>query len=283
MRTEMLTLVFVCLAGLLPARTPAQSATGSIEITARITPTGARPEPVRQFTLYVISKSYADIVQEVEAKDVLPTRDEFISSLKVSDELKAWMKSHEVMDLTAPDLDKVVTPEEVMNIPEFFAAYQRSNGGGVTNGLPTPKFKPEDKEANPEKYAKQKQDYLAAMKKFIQTHPSTIGGMELELAGVNPNRAWNKLHVDHVKRLAQLGPDTAQTKYLVGKMDTDLDGRALLSGISPGGYWVSSLGMDAAAGDRRLRWDVPVKVEAGQSARLNLSNLNGQDANSTPH
>lgn len=283
MRTKLLTLVFVCLAGLLPVRTPAQSATGSIEITARITPTGARPEPVRQFTLYVISKSYADIVREIEAQDVLPTRDEFISGLKVSDELKTWMKAHEVMDLTAPDLDKVVTPEEVMNIPEFFAAYQRSNGGGVTNGLPTPKFKPEDKEANPEKYAKQKQEYLAAMKKFIQTHPSTIGGMELELAGVNPSRAWDKLHVDHVKHVAQLGPDTAQTKYLVGKMDTDLDGRALLSGVSPGSYWVSSLGMDAAAGDRRLRWDVPVKVEAGQSARLNLSNLNGQDANSTPH
>src|ERR1700690_2336700 len=113
------------------------------------------------------------------------------------------------------------------------------------------------------------------MKKFIQTHPATIGGIEVELAGVNPSRQWDKLHVEHVKRVAQLGPDTAQTKYLVGKVDTDLDGRALLSGLPPGNYWVRSLGMDAAAGDRRLRWNVSVKVEAGQTARLNLSNLNG--------
>src|ERR1700690_1086186 len=134
MRTILPTVALLCLAGALSARTPAQSATGSIDITARITPTGARQEPVRQFTLYVLSKSYADIVEEVEAQDVLPTRDEFISHLKVSDELKAWLKAHDVLDLTAPDMDKLVKPEEVMNVPEFFAAYQRSNGGGGAKG-----------------------------------------------------------------------------------------------------------------------------------------------------
>jgi len=280
MRTVLRTFALLCGVALFNVPLPAQSTTGSIDITARITPTGANPEPVRQFTLYILSRSYADVIKEVEAQDVLPTRDEFINQLKASDELKSWMKAHEMMDLTSPELDKLVTPEDVMRVPEFFAAYQRTNSGGVTRDLPVPKFRDTDKDANPAKYEKLKQEYLAAMKKFIQTHPATISGIELELAGMNPGRQWDNLHVAHTRRVAQLGPDTAQTKYLVGKTDTDLDGHAMFSGLSPGVYWVSSLGMDAASGDRRLRWDVQVKVQASQSAHIDLSNLNGQDANS---
>ena len=44
----------------------AQSPNGTLDFTARITPTAARPEPVRQFTFYVLTKSYADVVKEVE-------------------------------------------------------------------------------------------------------------------------------------------------------------------------------------------------------------------------
>src|SRR6476661_5854193 len=44
----------------------AQSANGGIDLTARVAPTGARPEPVRQFTFYVLTKSYADILKDVE-------------------------------------------------------------------------------------------------------------------------------------------------------------------------------------------------------------------------
>ena len=283
MRNILRTLALLCGSGLIPAPLPAQSTTGSIDIMARITPTGAHPEPVRQFTLYILSKSYAEIVREVEAQDILPTREEFIDHLKASDEQKNWMKAHEVMDLTSPDLDKLITPEDVMRVPEFFAAYVRANSGGVTRDLPIPKFRDTDKEASPAKYQKLKQEYQAAMKKFIQTHPATISGIELELAGINPGREWDNLHAVHKMRVAQLGPDTAQTKYLMAKTDTDLDGRAVISGLSSGTYWVSSLGMDAASGDRRLRWDVPVKVQAGQSAHIDLSNLNGQDANSSLH
>jgi hypothetical protein len=101
---------------------PAQSGTSAIDLTARITPTSARPEPVRQFTFYVLTKSYTDIIKEVEAQDVLPTRDEFIDKLTVSPELKKWMKAHTVMDLTAPELDKVLTPDDIMQVPEFFDA-----------------------------------------------------------------------------------------------------------------------------------------------------------------
>ena len=258
----------------------AQAGTGAIDMTARVTPTGARPEPVRQFTLYVLTKSYADIIKEVEGQDVLPTREEFIDKLTVSPELKTWMKAHNVIDLTAPDLDKVVTTDDIMKVPELFDAYQRTNSGGVTLGIPKPKYHETDKTANPDKYQKQKDEFLSATRKFIETHPATIQGIELELAGANPSMQWEKLNADHKKRIAQMAPDTAQIKYLAGKADTDLDGHAFVSGLPSGKYWISSLGMDAASGDRRLLWDVAVIVQAGHTSQLNLSNINAIDARS---
>ena len=256
----------------------AQSDTGTLHVMVQISPTGARPEPVRQFPLCLLTKSYEDIVKEVEASQPQPTKEQFIEKLKVSRELKDWMKKHDVMDLTQLDFDKLVTPDEIMTVPEFLGAYQRSNSGGVTAGLPSPKFKEADKEANPEKYDKAKQDYMTSMKKFMTAHPSTINGMELELAAVSPKLQWDKMLVDHRKRVAQLAPDLAQSRYLAERIDTDLDGRAGLSGLKPGDYWVSSLGIDAAAGDRHMHWDVRTKIVGGQTTTVTLSNVNGSDA-----
>ena len=281
MRTNWRLLLLCCSLLVFAQLCNGQSATGALEIAVQITPTGARPEPVRQFTLYVLTKSYADIIKEVEGQDVLPAREEFIDNLKCTPQLKKWLKAHDVMDLTMPDFDKLVTPIEIMEVPEFLAAYQRSNSGGVTTGLPIPKYREADREGNPEKYEKQRSEYVKALKKFVETHPATVTGMELELAGVNPKYQWDKLHADHKKKIAQLAPDTAQTKYLVAKTDTDLDGRATVSGLAPATYWVSSLGMYAASGDRRLSWDVAAKVLAAQTTRLALTNINGIDINSS--
>lgn len=281
MRTNWRLLLLCCSLLVFAQLCNGQSATGTLEIAVQITPTGARPEPVRQFTLYVLTKSYADIIKEVEGQDVLPTREEFIDNLKCTPQLKKWLKAHDVMDLTMPDFDKLVTPIEIMEVPEFLAAYQRSNSGGVTSGLPIPKYREADREGNPEKYEKQRSEYVKALKKFVETHPATVTGMELELAGVNPKYQWDKLHADHKKKIAQLAPDTAQTKYLVAKTDTDLDGRVTISGLAPATYWVSSLGMYAASGDRRLSWDVAAKVLAAQTTRLALTNINGIDINSS--
>jgi hypothetical protein len=60
-------------------------------------------------------------------------------------------------------------------------------------------------------------------------------------------------------------------------MQTDLDGHASISGLPAGNYWVSSLGMYASSGDRRLFWDVSVTVQAGHTIHLDLSNLNATD------
>lgn len=267
-------------AGVLPlARVGlAQSETGAVELTARVTPTGARPEPVRQFTFYVLTRSYSDIVKEIEEKDPVPGRDPFIDGLAVSAELKTWLKSHDTLDLAAPDVDKLLTPDDILRVPEFLTAYQSSNSGGVTRGLPKPKYYEADKTEHPEKYEKQKKEYLDSLRKFVRAHPETVSGVELELDAVNPQRKWVALQSERRKRVQRVAPDVAQLKFLAGKADTDLDGRAWLSGLAPGQYWISTLDVDADAGDRRVRWDVPVRVERGKTARVELSNLNSIDA-----
>jgi hypothetical protein len=255
----------------------AQNSPASLDITARITPTAARPEPVRQFMFYILTKSYADIAKEVEGGNVVPPRDEFIDGLKVSKELKTWLKAHETLDLTIPDLDKMLTPDDILHTPEFLAAYQQANSGGVTSGMPKPKFKEADKADHPEKYEKEKQAYYAALKKFIQANPSTVAGVELELDAVNPQKKWVLITSNQKRRVQKLAPEIAQTKYLAAKVETDLEGHAFIRELPPGNYWISSLNLDANIGDARVRWDVPVAVQAGQAFRIELTNLNAAD------
>lgn len=252
--------------------------TGAIEFVARVTPTAARPEPVRQFTFYLLKKSYANIVREAEESDPVPDRDQFIASLSVSQQLKDWFKAHNLVDLTTPELDQMLTGEEIISIPEFLDAYLRANSGGVTAGLPKPKYSDEDKTKNPEKYARQRQEYLAALRKFIDGHHTSLVGMETQLDAVSPHRRWAQIQSEQRRKVLHRAPEVAQTRYLVAKVDTDLDGRALLAGIPPGTYWLSTLGLDAAAGDARLRWDVEVNVQPGQTTRLELTNLNAVES-----
>jgi hypothetical protein len=259
-----------------------QNSSGAVDLTARITPTSARPEPVRQFTFYLLSKSYTEITKDVEAQEALPPRDKFIDDLKISPELKTWLRAHDVMDLTAPTMDHMVTPDEIIHVPEFLLAYQRSNSGGVTHGIPKPKYTDADKTQNPERYQNMHDEYLAALKKFIQAHPESVSGMELELIGVNPQAKWSQMQAEHKNRVRRLAPEVAQTKYLVTQTDTDLDGHATVSNLPAGTYWITTLHQEAGAGDALLRWDVPVSVEGGRTTRIELTNLNAIDAHTPP-
>ena len=263
-------------------KTGAAAASGALEFSARITPTAARAEPVRQFTFYILTKSYTEIVKEAEARDPVPARDEFIDGLKFSAELRAWMKAKDTMDLSAPDMDKRISPDDVLGVPEFLLAYQRSNSGGVTSGFPKPKFTDLDRAQNPEKYKKLREEYLAALMKFLRKHPESMTGIELELEGVNPQRKWDALQAARNKRVLRAAPELAQLKFLARRADTDLEGRASVSGLPPGNYWISTLNLEVNAGDMHVRWDVPVKIEAGQTARAELSNLNTTEAGTNP-
>ena len=259
----------------------AKAVTGALEFSARITPTAARAEPVRQFTFYILTKSYTAIVKEAEEKDPAPARDEYIDGLKVSPELRAWLKAKDTLDLSAPDMDKRISPEDILGVPEFLLAYQRSNSGGVTSGFPKPKYTDLDREKNPEKYKKLREEYLAALMKFLRKHPESTTGIELELEGINPQRKWDVLLNARNKRVERAAPELAQLKFLASKTDTDLEGHASVSGLPPGDYWISTLNLEANAGDMHVRWDVPVKIEAGQTTRVELSNLNTTEASGT--
>ena len=265
-----------------PGKTTSAGATGALEFSVRITPTSARPEPVRQFTFYILTKSYTEIVKEAEERDPVPARDEFIDGLKLSAELRAWMKAKDTLDLSAPDMDKRISPDDVLGVPEFLLAYQRSNSGGVTSGFPKPKYTDLDRARYPEKYKKLREDYLAALMKYLRKHPESMTGIELELEGVNPQRKWDALQTARNKRVLRAAPELAQLKFLARRADTDLEGRAAVSGLPLGSYWISTLNLEANAGDMHVRWDVPVKIEPGQTARVELSNLNTTEASANP-
>jgi hypothetical protein len=171
----------------------------------------------------------------------------------------------------------LLKPDDIIHTPEFLLAYQHSNSGGVTNGIPKPKYKDTDKTENPDKYQKDLQTYYTALKKFIIANPATVSGVELELIAINPQTKWALLVSNQKKHVQKLAPALAQTKYLAAQVDTDLEGRAFLRQLAPGNYWISSLSFDANAGDARVRWDVPITIQAGQAFRIELTNLNAAE------
>ena len=260
------------------ARAQDQGGTGTLEFTAYVSPTAAKPEPVRNFTFYVLTKSFEDIRHEVEAKSGAPDREKFVAALKLSPELKEWMHVHDVLDLTMPGLDKLLTPDEILHVPELLLAYQRSNSGGVTSGIPKPKYRDADKTERPERYEKEHQEYFTALKKFIQAHPESVAGIELELDGINPGRKWAEAQNSYKKKVRQQAPMQAQTKYLAARVDTNLEGMSHVARLPAGNYWLSTLDLEAGAGDSRLVWDVPVTIRAGQTTRIELTNLNSTEA-----
>jgi hypothetical protein len=261
------------LAILLPARLAAQS-TGRIEFTARVSPTGGQPEPVRQLTFYLLRKSLEDIRAEALQMAPVPDMDKFIDALAVSPELKEWMKKHHSVQLSGEDFTKSIAPSEIMNVPEFFKAYMSRNAAFKGVGFPEPKFKEKDREANPEKYKQEKDQYLAAIQKFVAAMPESVEGIDIDLNDIDPYSKWDAL-VHKQRRLQESHAlELAQERYLVAQSDTDLDGHGSFAGVAPGIYWIGMLGSEAISGDVHLHWDYPVTVRRGETARVQLSNVN---------
>jgi hypothetical protein len=257
----------------LPADLAAQS-TGRIEFTARVAPTGGQPEPVRQLTFYLLRKSLEDIRAEALQTAPAPEIDKYIDGLDVSPELKAWMKKHHSVRLSGEDFTKSLTPEDIVDIPEYFKAYMTHNEAFRGLGFPEPKFKEKDLKSDPEKYKAQKEEYEAAVRKFIANAPDSVRGVDLELIDVNPYAKWASLEGKHREFLDASAFRLAQERYLVAHTDTDLDGHGSFAGIAPGSYWIGMFGAEAISGDVRLHWDLPVTVRQGETARVELSNLN---------
>jgi hypothetical protein len=263
-----------------PAHLSAQSS-GRVDFTARVAPTGGRPEPVRQLTFYLLSKSLEDIRSEALQLEPAPDFDKFVDALTVSPELKTWMKKHRSVNLSGGDFTKSLTADEIVDVPEFFDAYMKRNLGFKGVGFPTAKFKEKDREADPEKYKKEKDEYTAAIRKFIAAVPESVEGIDIDLSDKNPSVKWEHLRDAHIQHLETRTIELAEQRYLAGQTDTDLDGRGSFSGIAPGAYWISMIGIQAISGDVRLRWDLPVTVRPGETTRVELSNLNAAKPNNT--
>lgn len=266
---------------LFPARLTAQSA-GRVDFVAYVTPTGGQPEPVRQFRFYLLRKSLEDIRTEAALQSAPGADlDKFIDGLSVSPELKAWMTNHHTVRLSGEDFTKGLTPKDIVQVPEFFQAYMTHNEAFRGVGFPEPKFKEKDALSNPEKYKPQKEAYEAAVRKFIAANPGTITGMDLELLDLNPYTKWLALEGKQQGLLDARTYRLAEERYLVAHTDTDLDGRGSFAGIPPGRYWIGMIGTEAISGNVRERWDFPVTVRQGETAHIELSNLNAVRTNTS--
>jgi hypothetical protein len=265
---------------LFPGLVAAQSA-GSVDFTARVSPTGGRPEPVRQMTFYLLSKSLNDIRSEALQLEPPPDLGKFVDALKVSPAMKAWMKRNHSVRLVGEDFIKSLTPDDIVDVPEFFDAYMMRNSGFKGVGFPNPKYKEKDKKANPEKYKAQKEEYIAAIRKFVAAVPESLQGLDADMEDINPFEKWQHLVFLQRAQLQKKTIELAQQRYLAAQADTDLDGHGAFAGLAPSTYWLSMVGTEAISGDVRLDWDVPVTVRPGETTHVELSNLNATKLNTT--
>ena len=261
----------------------AQSApsTAQIEFVAQVTPSGGQPEPVRQLTFYLLRKSVEDIRAEASQAAPAADLDKFIDGLGVSPELKAWMHKHHSARLNGEAFTKSLTPDDIVGVPEFFSAYMTHNEAFRGLGFPEPRMKEKDKTSNPDKYKAQKDQYEAAVRKFIAGNMNTIQGVDLELLQVNPYARWESLERKQGQTLDTRAFQLAEQRYLVARTETDLEGRGSFTGVAPGNYWIGMFGAEAISGDVHLRWDVPVSIRPGQTATVELSNLNAARPDTT--
>jgi hypothetical protein len=263
-----------CFAHSLPLALLAQSA-GRVEFTARVAPTGGRPEPVRQLTFSLLRKSFDDIRTEALQDAPAPNLDQFADSLSVSPELKSWMKKHHSAELAGPDFIKSLTPDDLVDVPEFFHAYIGRNIGLKSLGLVNSKPKTKGGDSSPEKVEQaRKEEYRGAIQKYLVMVPESTQGLDLDLTDINPYSKWQALVNDRQRKLDARISELAQQRYLAAQTDSDLEGRGSFAGIAPGSYWIALLGADAISGDIRLRWDIPVTVQPGETSRVELSNVN---------
>ena len=263
----------------LGAQTPAS---GSIEFQARIQPAGGRLEPVRSIPFYLLRKSLADIRTEAQQVEPPTDFDEFIESLGVSAELKAWMRKYNTVALSGTDFTKRLTAEDVTGIPEFLDAYMKHNSASLNAGVPAPKFKESDRLSNPEKFKRERDQYLQAIKRHIAARPETLQGIDAQLGDSDPTQRWAQRQAEQQRKIERRSLVLAQTTYLAAQTDSDLEGRGAIRGLLPGTYWLTTLDTPAMAGDVRLQWDVPVRIAPGETTRIDLNNINAVEPASRP-
>jgi hypothetical protein len=266
--------ILVCLcAGVMAVATMASAQNGAIHFVANATPSGGLQEPVRGFPFYLLSESFEQIQKEVEAAYPKPDMDAFIAKLDVSPELRAWMKKNKCVSLSGESFIHKLTPEDILGVPEFRRAYMERNAGDESVNFPKPKYKASDQK-NPAKFKKLSGEYHQTLLHYIATFPQTVAGLDLSLMDVDPGARWNMLIAQRNPEIHRRALDLAQSKYLVARTQTNLQGQADIENVPAGKYWISTLDVAAEVGDVHLKWDVPVTVLPGRTASVTLSNFN---------
>ena len=252
----------------------AAAQTGSVEFVSRATPSGGLDEPVRGFPFYLLRKSFEDISKEADSTYPKPDMNAYIDKLDVSNELKAWMKKNQWVTLSGEDFVHKLHASDVMDVPEFYKAYIDRTADSQPFDFPKPKYKLSDKVKDPAKYDKLLGEYREAVRRYMDQNPESIDGIDLGLEENNPSRKWNDMEAKRLPQIQRKSLELAQSKYLVARAETNLQGQGFLRGIQPGNYWLSTLDVAASVGDARPRWDVLIAVRAGDTAYILLSNVN---------
>jgi len=266
--------ISLCLcAGVLAAASLAFAQAGAIQFSASATPSGGLQEPVRGFPFFILSKSFEQIQAGARASVPKPDMNAYIAKLDLSPELKAWMKKNKTVSLSGEAFIHKLTPQEILDVPEFRRAYMERNAGDETVNFPKPRFTAAD-EKNPAKLKKLSDEYHDTLLHYIAIYPQTVEGLDLSLTDVDPGPQWNFLVAQRIPEIQRRALDLAQSKYLVARTQTDLQGQAAVENLPPGTYWISTLDTSADVGDARLKWDVPITVMPGRTQNVALSNAN---------
>ena len=272
----MRTALGIAMLGILAFASRAAAQTGSIEFVARAAPSGGLEEPVRGFPFYLLSKSFDDIEKEVDQANPKPDMNAFIDNLdsKYSPELKSWMRKNQWVSLSGPEFVNKLTTKDILTVPEFRKAYIERNAGDRTENFPKPKAKPSDQAKNPAKFEKLSAEYEEAVHRYIDQHPESIEGIDLNFTDIDPGRKWSALVGKRLPEVRRRALELAQSKYLVARAETNLQGQGYLNSVLPGTYWISTLDVAAVVGDTRSQWDVAVTVHPGHTEYVALSNVN---------
>jgi hypothetical protein len=268
-------LAILILSGLALVAPRALAQDGSIEFVAKATPSGGAEEPVRGFPFYLLSKSFEEINREADSAFPAPDMDAFIASLQgPSPELKAWMKKNHWVVLSGDEFIHKVHTDDVMNVPEFYRAYTERQAGDSSANFPKPKYKATDQAKKPDKYKADVLAYHQAIHQYLESFPDSIQGIDIDLEEVNPQWKWTDLETKAKRERHANVVALAQSKYLVARAQTDLQGQAFFHQVPPGNYWLSTLDVSANVGDARAQWDLPLTVSSGQTAYVALSTAN---------
>src|SRR5579862_802207 len=165
--------IVIALALFTAAPTSAQQA-GSLSASVRVTASAGEPEPARGLTLYLLRKSFDGICKEAEAAEPALDMNLFIDKLEVSPELKSWMKTHHMVELSGPAFPKALVADDVFNIKEIGDAFSARTSGDVSIKLPTAKYLKVNREKQPEKYQQLFDEYHTQMRAVIALHPEVF-------------------------------------------------------------------------------------------------------------